>query len=78
MLFSSRLVAYERRPAVGAASLLGCMKFVGDDLWRIKLLQNPPYDIDDFGLHLLSKQIDAMKVYNDVLAERIKYERGEK
>jgi len=42
----------------------------------IKLLQNPPYDIDDFGLHLLSKQIDAMKVYNDVLAERIKYEGG--
>ena len=42
----------------------------------IKLLQNPPYDIDDFGLHLLSKQIDAMKVYNDILAERIKYERG--
>jgi len=42
----------------------------------VKLLQNPPYDIDDFGLHLLSKQIDAMKVYNDVLAERIKYEGG--
>jgi hypothetical protein len=45
---------------------------------NIKLLQNLPYDIDDFGLHLLSKQIDAMKVYNDILAERIKYERGEK
>jgi hypothetical protein len=43
---------------------------------NIKLLQNPPYDIDDFGLHLLSKQIDAMKVYNDILAERIKYEGG--
>ena len=42
----------------------------------IKILQNPPYDIDDFGLHLLSKQIDAMKVYNDILAERIKYEGG--
>lgn len=42
----------------------------------IKLLQNPPYDIDDMGLHLLSKQIDAMKVYNDILTERIKYEVG--
>lgn len=42
----------------------------------IKLLQNPPYDIDDFGLHLLSKQIDAMKVYKEVLEERIKYEGG--
>ena len=44
----------------------------------IKLLQNPPYDIDDFGLHLLSKQIDAMKVYKEVLEERIKYEGGKK
>lgn len=42
----------------------------------VKLLQNPPYDMDDFGLHLLSKQIDAMKVYNDILSERIKYEVG--
>lgn len=42
----------------------------------VKLLQNPPYDIDDMGLHLLSKQIDAMKVYSDILAERIKYEVG--
>lgn len=42
----------------------------------IKLLQNPPYDIDDFGLHLLSKQIDAMKVYKEILEERIKYEGG--
>ena len=42
----------------------------------VKALQNPPYGIDDMGLHLLSKQIDAMKVYADVLAERIKYEGG--
>ena len=42
----------------------------------IKVLQNPPYDIDDFGLHLLSKQIDAMKVYKEILEERIKYEGG--
>lgn len=42
----------------------------------VKALQNPPYGIDDMGLHLLSKQIDAMKVYSDVLAERIKYEGG--
>jgi hypothetical protein len=40
----------------------------------VKALQNPPYGIDDMGLHLLSKQIDAMKVYSDVLHQRIEYE----
>lgn len=45
-------------------------------LKAVKLLQCPPYGIDDFGLHLLSKQIDAMKVYLEVLEERIKYEGG--
>jgi hypothetical protein len=40
-------------------------------------LNNPPYGIDTTGLHLLEKQVQAMKFYSDCLRQRIKYE-GEK
>ena len=40
-------------------------------------LNNPPYGIDATGLHLLEKQVQAMKLYSDCLRQRIKYE-GEK
>lgn len=37
-------------------------------------LENPPFGADSTGLHLLEKQCDAMKVYLDILQQRIKYE----
>lgn len=41
-----------------------------------KLLESNPFDLDDTGRHLLEKQVGAMKVYCDILAQRIEYERG--
>ena len=42
-----------------------------------KVLENTPFDLDDTGRHLLEKQVGAMKVYRDILEQRIKYEGGE-
>lgn len=41
-----------------------------------KAVENPPFGSDKHGLSLLSKQIEHMKNYEEVLAERIKYELG--
>lgn len=41
-----------------------------------KLLATDPYDLDETGKHLLEKQVGAMKVYCDILEQRIKYEVG--
>lgn len=41
-----------------------------------KALENPPYGSDEKGLSLLSKQLEIMKSYENVLAERIEYEMG--
>lgn len=41
-----------------------------------KALENPPYGSDKHGLELLSKQVEIMKSYETVLAERIEYEMG--
>lgn len=43
-----------------------------------KLLATDPYDLDETGKHLLEKQVGAMKVYRDILEQRIKYEGGKK
>ena len=40
------------------------------------VLSGNPYGIDEMGKHLLEKQVQAMKVYSDVLHQRIKYEVG--
>ena len=37
---------------------------------------NPPYSSDKYGLLLLAEQVKAMKEYERILAERIKYERN--
>lgn len=37
---------------------------------------NPPYGSDKHGLSLLAEQIEIMKSYEDILQERIEYERG--
>lgn len=39
-----------------------------------KVLEGNPYGIDEMGKHLLEKQVQAMKVYSDVLHQRINYE----
>lgn len=39
-----------------------------------KVLAGNPYGIDEMGKHLLEKQVQAMKVYSDVLHQRINYE----
>lgn len=39
-----------------------------------KVLEGNPYGIDEMGKHLLEKQVQAMKVYKEILEERIKYE----
>ena len=41
-----------------------------------KVIANSPYDLDETGRHLLEKQVGAMKVYLDVLEQRILYEGG--
>ena len=41
-----------------------------------KLLATDPFDLDDTGKHLLEKQVGAMKVYLDILEQRILYEGG--
>lgn len=41
-----------------------------------KAVENPPFGSDKKGLSLLAKQIEAMKSYETVLAERIDYEMG--
>ncbi len=42
----------------------------------VKAVENPPYGSDKHGLLLLFKQIEHMKNYKEVLAERIEYELG--
>ena len=39
-----------------------------------KVLESSPFDLDEMGKHLLEKQVQAMKVYSDVLHQRINYE----
>ena len=39
-------------------------------------IKNPPFDSDKHGLLLLAEQVKAMKEYERILAERIKYERN--
>lgn len=39
-----------------------------------KVLEGNPYGIDEMGKHLFEKQVQAMKVYSDVLHQRINYE----
>ena len=38
------------------------------------VLSSNPYGIDEMGKHLLEKQVQAMKVYSDILHQRINYE----
>lgn len=40
------------------------------------VISGNPLDLDEMGRHLLEKQVQAMKVYCDILAQRIEYERG--
>ena len=42
----------------------------------VKAVENPPYGSDKQGLSLLSKQIEYMKQYSNILEERINYELG--
>lgn len=41
-----------------------------------KAVETPPFGSDKHGLSLLAKQIEAMKSYENILAERIDYELG--
>ena len=41
-----------------------------------KAIENPPFGSDEKGLSLLSRQIEIMKSYENILAERIDYELG--
>jgi len=41
-----------------------------------KVLESSPFDLDETGRHLLEKQVQAMKVYLDILEQRIRYERS--
>ena len=41
-----------------------------------KVIATDPFDLDETGRHLLEKQVGAMKVYLDVLEQRILYEGG--
>ena len=41
-----------------------------------KVLESSPFDLDETGKHLLEKQVGAMKIYLDVLEQRILYEGG--
>ena len=41
-----------------------------------KVLSTDPFDLDETGKHLLEKQMQAMKIYLDILEQRIKYEGG--
>lgn len=41
-----------------------------------KAIANPPYDSDSVGIDLLKKQVRAMRVYQEVLQQRIEYEVG--
>lgn len=40
-----------------------------------KVIATNPFDLNEMGRHLLEKQVQAMKVYCDILAQRIEYER---
>ena len=39
-----------------------------------KAIENPPFDSDPNGIELLKKQVRAMRVYQEVLKQRIDYE----
>ena len=39
-----------------------------------KAIDNPPYGSDTNGIDLLKKQVRAMRVYQEVLKQRIDYE----
>lgn len=39
-----------------------------------KVIQTNPFDLDETSKHLLGKQVGAMKVYLDILEQRINYE----
>ena len=41
-----------------------------------KAIENPPYGSDNFGIDLLKKQVRAMRVYQEILQQRIEYEVG--
>ena len=39
-----------------------------------KVIETNPFDLDETSKHLLEKQVGAMKVYLDILEQRINYE----
>lgn len=41
-----------------------------------KAIENPPFDSDKYGIELLKKQVRVMRVYQEILQQRIKYEVG--
>ena len=41
-----------------------------------KAIENPPYGSDSTGIDLLKKQVRAMRVYQEILQQRIEYEVG--
>ena len=41
-----------------------------------KAIENPPYGSDSAGIDLLKKQVRAMRVYQEILQQRIEYEVG--
>ena len=41
-----------------------------------KAIENPPFGSDAFGIDLLKKQVRAMRVYQEILQQRIEYEVG--
>ena len=41
-----------------------------------KAIENPPYGSDNVGIDLLKKQVRAMRVYQEILQQRIEYEVG--
>ena len=43
-----------------------------------KVIENPPFDSDSKGIELLKKQVESMKVYQQILHDRIIYEGARK
>lgn len=41
-----------------------------------KAIENPPFDSDAVGIDLLKKQVRTMRVYQEILQQRIDYEVG--
>lgn len=41
-----------------------------------KAIKNPPFDSDAAGIDLLKKQVRVMRIYQEILQQRIDYEVG--